>query len=74
MEKTMRFNRYRKMLERVQGHAVLRVTAAYRTVSTKVLLVIAGIPPISLLVEERARMYHSVGIIGKQVREATTAK
>ena len=47
------------MLESAQRKLLLRV--AYKTVSTRALLVIAGIPPIEFLAEERAEA-HKLGV------------
>lgn len=48
-----------KQLLRPQRISALRVISAYRTVSTGAALVIAGIPPIDLLVKERDYMYRA---------------
>ena len=48
----------RSKLIRSQRMALLRVTKAYRTTSTEALQVIAGVIPIDLLVEIRARLHN----------------
>jgi Reverse transcriptase (RNA-dependent DNA polymerase)/Endonuclease-reverse transcriptase len=48
---------YLNILRRVQRRAVLRMVAAYRTVSTEALLVVAGVPPLSELVGKRRRAF-----------------
>lgn len=57
--KCLRIDTYRKTLLSTQRKILLRVTSAYRTVSTLAVQVIAGIPPIDLLAEERRRIYTS---------------
>lgn len=47
--------KYGKMLERLQRRALLRVVSGYRTVSTEAVQVLAGIPPISLIIQERKK-------------------
>nr|CAI5852382.1 unnamed protein product [Callosobruchus analis] len=49
--------RNKTALIRLQRKAILRVASAYRTVSTKALQVVAAIPPIDLLITERAELY-----------------
>lgn len=44
---------YRNTFLRVQRQAAIRITRAYRTTSTKALLVLARVPPIHLLVDQR---------------------
>lgn len=73
-ERTVRYERYRKMLESVQRQTALRVTAAYRTVSTDALLVIAGIPPTTLLIEERSRLYYNKELTKAEARDDTVRK
>ncbi|KAK2577889.1 hypothetical protein KPH14_000689 [Odynerus spinipes] len=48
---------HRRKLPSVQRHALLRVTKAYRTVSTDAIPVIAGVLPIDLAITERALQY-----------------
>lgn len=55
--KAVQIKRYETMLERVNRRIGLRVTAAYRTAPTTAVLVLAGIPPIRLRVEERSTVY-----------------
>ncbi|KAJ8971054.1 hypothetical protein NQ317_018317 [Molorchus minor] len=49
--------KYRNILSGVQRKALLRIASGYRTISTNALQVIVGIPPISLLAEERQRLF-----------------
>jgi hypothetical protein len=41
--------------------ALLQVTKAYRTTSTEALQIIAGVMPIDLLIEVRARLHRKKG-------------
>lgn len=52
-----------KEIEKPQRMSALRVVSAYRTVSTSAALVLAGIPPIDLLVIERDEIYNMVKLI-----------
>ncbi|CAH2012066.1 unnamed protein product [Acanthoscelides obtectus] len=45
------------MLLSIQRKAWLRISSGYRTMSTMAAQVIAGIPPVTLLIEERLRLY-----------------
>lgn len=45
--------RHRRALEKVQRKVAIRISSAYRTVSTKAIQVVAGTIPIHLLVNER---------------------
>ncbi|XP_067132776.1 uncharacterized protein [Centruroides vittatus] len=49
--------RNKKMLFTAQRHATLRIAKAFRTISTEALLVICGVPPIDLVVHEKAQNY-----------------
>lgn len=60
--------KYKKMFSRIQRRLALRVCSAYRTTSTDAVLVIAGIPPIGLLVKERCRIM-TEGIDRKVARQ-----
>ena len=55
----MRTQRNRGKLEIVQRRVLLRVIMVYRTVSAIAVQVIAGIPPIDLLVWEREALFES---------------
>lgn len=46
-----------KVMEKVQRRVALRVCCGFRTVSTEAALVLAGIPPIDLMVRERSAWY-----------------
>lgn len=48
---------YERKLIKAQRKFLIRVCSAYRTVSSQALQVIAGVPPIRLLVEERESQY-----------------
>ncbi|KAI4475453.1 hypothetical protein M0802_015151 [Mischocyttarus mexicanus] len=48
---------HRRRLKQAQRYALIRVTKAYRTISTDALCVIAGVTPIELQIEERKSMY-----------------
>lgn len=48
----------RRLLERVHRSITIRVTSAYRTISTTAASVLADIPPIDLLLRERSEIYH----------------
>jgi len=56
----MEVGRWRKMLQRMQRGLCLRVTCAYRTVSSDAAEVIAGMPPIDLVVRERQARYEGL--------------
>lgn len=70
--------KYRNILSGVQRKALLRIASGYRTISTNALQVITGIPPISLLAEERYRLYRKenshLQAIKQGEREETVAK
>lgn len=70
--------KHRKLLEKTQRGILLRVCSAYRTVPLDKLQIIAAIPPIDLMVEERTRL-ERVGqghrpIVRKQQRNITITK
>ena len=46
-----------KRLFSAQGLIALRIVSAYRTISTSAVLVLASVPPIDLLVEERQETF-----------------
>ncbi|KAJ8928007.1 hypothetical protein NQ314_019473 [Rhamnusium bicolor] len=50
--------KYKKMLLGIQRKALLRIASGYRTISTSAIQVVTGTPPLSLLIEERYRLYH----------------
>lgn len=62
--KALKHKKYRNMINSCQRKVVLRVIAAYRTVSTQAAQVIAGVPPIDLLAAEREEIY----LKGKSVK------
>lgn len=53
----LKIKRNRALLEKTQRKALIRVAAAYKTVSAMALQVVTGVPPIDLLAEERTRTY-----------------
>lgn len=55
-ESALKVSRTRQILDSAQCKVALRVTRAYRAVFEDAACVIAGIPPIALLAEERARV------------------
>ena len=50
-------DKHRKRLTSVQRCAALRITSAYKTISTEAVLVLAGMPPVDLLAIERKELY-----------------
>lgn len=54
--RAMEVKSYRYIIERVQRKMAIRVSCAYRTVSSEAALVVAGVIPIKYLVEERMAM------------------
>lgn len=59
----------RGILEKVQRRTALRICSAYRTASTEAVVVLAGVPPLELLAEERCRIYR--GEDAKEARRET---
>lgn len=55
---------YRKQMAAVQRRGALRVISSYRTVSEPAVLVIAGVPPIDLMAQERKMIYHLKSRVG----------
>lgn len=53
----LKHQRYRRQVQQIQRPVLIRVCRAYRTTSDAALCVVAGIPPIHLLVEERVCVY-----------------
>lgn len=53
----MRFQKYRHTVCRVQRRILLRVISGYRTVAMEAVQVIAAVPPLDLMIEERMRMF-----------------
>lgn len=56
-----RVERHRNRLLGVQRKMALRVASAYRTASTEAVLVIAGMIPLDLRIEERVRIIRGAG-------------
>lgn len=56
-QETLKKDKYANLLESLQRRALIRVACAYRTVSSRALQVITGIPPMTLLAEERSRIF-----------------
>lgn len=67
-KEAMRLNKYRNMMLSAQRRMILRVISGYRTLSTEAAVVIAGIPPIDLLIAERCRL-HEHNEVTEAVRE-----
>lgn len=51
--------KYKQLIEGVQRKIALRISIAYRRVSTKAIQVVAGFIPIHLLIQERSYEKHS---------------
>ena len=66
-----RIQKYRQMLLGVQRNMLLRVCCAYRTVSGEALCVLAGVPPLDLLAEERLQEWKRRK--NERVRESSLA-
>ena len=58
--KMMKFKERRKEMQKPQRISALRIISAYRTVPTCAALVLAGLPPIDLLVLERDETYTQI--------------
>lgn len=69
-KKAIEHKKYRDMLKQTQRRMLIRVCSAYRTASTVALGVIAGAPPIDLLLAERARIHDSIST-KTELREET---
>lgn len=65
----LRMEKYKKMITSTQRKVLLRVTCGYRTASATAIQAIAGVPPITLLAEERNRLYLSGNGHQKQARD-----
>lgn len=55
----LRIKKLREILERLQRRSLLRITSGYRTISTRAIQVLAGIPPIYLVAEEQSRVFNA---------------
>lgn len=64
----------KKDLEKVHRTCTLRVTSAYRTISTSAASVLAGLPPIELLLQERKDIYEEKRSISNPDMEKTRIK
>lgn len=53
----MRTEKYRKTIAMVQRNAAIRVCCAYNTISESAVLILASLPPIDLMAEERSANY-----------------
>jgi hypothetical protein len=58
--RTMEKEKYKKKVIRVQRLIIIKLTKAYRTVSSKALCVITGVTPIHIKIEEAAELYHQI--------------
>lgn len=67
----VRLERVRNNLAKIQRRSLLRVAAAYRTVSEDAVLVLTAVPPIDLLALERRAVF--LGTTRKDAREQTMA-
>lgn len=56
-QNVLKYKREKERLIKVQRKMLLRVISSYRTVSAVEVQVVTGIPPIDLLIEERARVH-----------------
>lgn len=61
-------------IQKAQRVSALRITSAYRTVSTSAVLVLAGIPPIDLLILEREEIYNQTQLISWANSQERTRK
>lgn len=61
---------YRKQMAAVQRRGALRVASSYRTVSEPAVLVIASVPPIDLMAQERKRIFELKSDIGAEAARA----
>lgn len=64
----------RDILRRVQRAGLARVACAYKTASTDALCVLCRIPPITLKVQERARLYENTHRLGEDGVPRRTAE
>lgn len=62
--------KYAKMLEGVNRRLAIMIAAGYRTVPTEAIQVIAGLPPLELLAEERSEIYK----LGKEAKKPARRK
>lgn len=67
-ERALRYAKYRKLLEKVQRRIALRICSAYRTVSLEAVVLLAGTPPIDLLVDERVEVHNRGSNLRKTIR------
>ena len=59
----------KKLLQSLQRRAAIKIAAAYRTASYEAVLVVAGLPPIELLLAERTTRYTNKTITKSEARE-----
>jgi predicted RNA-binding Zn-ribbon protein involved in translation (DUF1610 family) len=64
----VRYKKDRNALTRIQRRAALRIVGAYRTVSAEAVQVLAGVPPVSLLIQERSARRKNPGLSRSEVR------
>lgn len=55
--RALQWNKYRKLLERVQRRMALRICCGFRTMSTDAALVLAGLLPIDIQIRRRCQQY-----------------
>ena len=70
----LKYAKYTEMLLRVQRRMALRVCSSYRTVSLEAALMVAGMIPIDLLVEERTEAHRRVESDRHALRQETMTK
>ncbi|ERL84664.1 hypothetical protein D910_02091 [Dendroctonus ponderosae] len=66
--------RYKTLLDRVNRRLAICITAAYRTISTQMAQVLAGLPPLDLMVEERSSIQEDGKASRKLHRSTLTRK
>jgi Reverse transcriptase (RNA-dependent DNA polymerase)/Endonuclease-reverse transcriptase len=66
----MRVKKYKGMVMSIQRRALIRVAAAYRTISTAAVQVITGITPIHILIEEQKLIFDEGNGHKEEVRAA----
>lgn len=61
----------KRAMESVHRRAAVRTIASYRTVSHEAVQVLAGIPPIDLIIQERIRKYRNPELTKEELKGAT---
>ncbi|XP_046666641.1 uncharacterized protein LOC124358384 [Homalodisca vitripennis] len=65
---------YFHQADAIHRRACLRVICGFRDISYEATYVLAGIPPLALLVDERSRMYHRCPTDGRDVERSITVE